>query len=195
VRLNTACNAIIATAAVLTIMAPHWPWFLATLVPDLGGGCGEVRAPDGPATGLYAHASLWVAAGVAAAQLALLLVHYYPGERLRVPGDGVFLALGSALVCLIVAADFILIPGPWADILSHNGTWAVPFPWEGTPYSLDGCTLFMTWSYGGPVAGAAALTSLIAAIASPGPPKRPVNDSQSRHLSPASGDSWGTSTR
>lgn len=173
-RLSTACNALIAFAAVVTIIAPHWPWFLATLVPDLGD---EVQAPDGPATGLYAHPSLWVAAGVAAAQLALLLLHYYPGGRLRVPGDGVFLALGSGLIFLIVAADFILIPGPWADILSHNGTWAVPFPWEGKPYLLDGATLFMTWSYGGPVAVAAALTSLIAAIVSPGPSEKPASES------------------
>lgn len=161
----------------LTLIAPHWPWFLATLVPDLGD---EVQAPDGPATGLYAHPSLWVATGVAAGQLVLLLLHYYPGGRLRVPADGVFLALGSGLICLVVAADFILIPGPWADILSHNGTWAVPFPWEGRPYLLDGCTLSMKWSYGGPVAAAAALTSLIAAIVSPGPPEKPV--AENRHV-------------
>ena len=170
-RLNGACNALIAIAAGLTIIAPHWPWFLATLVPDLGD---EVNAPDGPATGLYAHPSLWVTTGLAVAQLALLLLHYYPGGRLQVPGDGGFLVLGSALTCLIVAADFLLIPGPWADILSDNGTWAVPFPWEGSPYLLDGCTLFMTWSYGGLVAGAAALTSLVAAIVSPAPSEKAV---------------------
>jgi hypothetical protein len=185
-RLTGACNMLIAVAAILVIAAVHWPWFLATQVPDLAG---EVQAPDGPATGLYAHPSLWVAVGVAAVQLVLLLAHYYPGGRLRVPGDGVFLALGSGLACLIVAVDFIAIPGPWADILSHNGTWAVPFPWEDKPYVLDGCTLLMTWSYGGPVAGAAALTSLIAAIASPGPPATPPGENPDGYFSPASGDS------
>jgi hypothetical protein len=97
-RLNAGCNALIAVAAGLTIIAPRLPWFLARLAPDLSD---EVNAPDGP-------------------------------------------------------------------------TWAVPFPWEGAPYQLDGCTLFMTWSYGGLAACTAALTSLIAAIVSPAPLEKPV---------------------
>lgn len=162
-RLITACHVIVAAAAVLTVAAAARPWFLATLTPDMGG---EVQAPDGPASGLYAHPSLWVAVGVAAAQLALLTGHYSPGGRLRIPGDFALLALGSGLACLIVAADFLLIPGRWADVLSHNGTWSVPFPWEGRPYSLDGCTLLMTWSYGAVVSITASAVSLCASVAS-----------------------------
>ena len=85
------------------------------------------------ATGLYAHPFLWAAAGVAVAQLALLLLRYYPGGRLRVPGDGILLALGSCLVCLIVAACIVLIPDPWADILSIYGPFNVPLSSEGAP--------------------------------------------------------------
>jgi hypothetical protein len=122
-------------------------------------------APQGSATGLYAHPFVWVAAGAAVVQLALLLVRHYPGGRLRVPGDGILLAVGSGLVCLIVAAGVVFIPGPWADILSVNGALAVPFQWEGTPAALDGYTLVMTWSYGAPAAMAAALASLALTIA------------------------------
>lgn len=54
-------------------------------------------APSGAATGVYAHASLWAAVGIAAAQIALLAARYYPGGRLRVPGDSILIALGSAI--------------------------------------------------------------------------------------------------
>ena len=42
-------------------------------------------------------------------QIVLLLARSL-GRRLRVPGDGVFLVAGSALICLIVAADALLLP-------------------------------------------------------------------------------------
>jgi len=95
---------------------------------------------------------------LAVLQLALLLARYRPGGRLRVvPGYGFLMVTCSVLICLIVAADVVIIPGPWADILSING---VPIQWEGTPVALDGANLFMTWSYGAIVAAAAALASL-----------------------------------
>jgi hypothetical protein len=156
-----ACDFVVAVAAVLTIMASRWPWFRATLTPaDM---MGLVPAPSGAATGVYAHPSLWAAVGVAAAQIALLAARYYPRGRLRVPGDGVLLVVGSSMVCLLVTADVLLVPGPWAQIMTPVG---VPFPWQGVPYPLDGATLVMTWSYGAVAAIAAATASLAAAIAS-----------------------------
>ena len=169
-RLTGACDTLIAAAAVLMIVAVHWPWFQATITPpDM---VGLVMAPSGTATGLYADSGpLWAATWIAAVQLALLLVRYFPGGSIRVPGDGVFLALGSGLICFIVAFGVVGVPGPWADIMSINGTWQVPFPWwQGGPDLLDGATMVMTMRYGAPVAAAAALTSLISAVVSPGPP-------------------------
>jgi len=96
VWLRAACDAFVAVAAVLMIVAPRWVWFQATLTYLPGGG-GLVPAPSsGPATGLYAHPSLWVVVGFAAVQLVLLAARYYPGRRLRVPGDGILLAVGPS---------------------------------------------------------------------------------------------------
>jgi hypothetical protein len=162
--LRAACDALVAVAAVLTIVASRWPWFQATLTPPDPDGV--VLAPRGAATGVYAHPSLWAAVGLAAVQIALLAARYYPGGRLRVPGDGDLLVLGSGLVCLLVTADILIIPRPWFNILSRDGWWVLPPSWEGTPYPIGETTLFMTWSYGATVAIAAAVASLAAAIAS-----------------------------
>jgi hypothetical protein len=162
-RVTGACDALIAAAAVLIIVAAYWPWVQATLTPP-----DPEMPPSGETSGLHAHGSLWVVAGIAVLHLALLLARYYPGGRLRVPGDGVLLALGSCLICLIVAGDMLALPGPWAGIYAVTDT--APSPWWGSPDLMDGATLVMKMSYGAPVAAAAALTSLIAAIVSPGPP-------------------------
>jgi len=168
-RLRAACDTLIAVAAVLTVVAPRWPWFTARLTPlDPSVDLSQVMAPQGVVTGFYAHESLWVAVGVAVALLALLLVRYYRGGRRQVPGDGMLLAIGSGLVCLIVAWDAEFLPGPWIDILSVNGTWGVPDPWRGTPLPGDGYTLVMNWSYGAPIAMTAALALLALALASLG---------------------------
>jgi hypothetical protein len=163
-RLTGACDTLIAIAAVLIIVAAHWPWARATLRPSAP----DVMQSPGQATGLYAHPSLWAVTAMAVLQLGLLFARYYPGSRLRVPGDGVLLALGSGLACLIIAGDILAMPAPWAGIyaISDNAS----FPWWSQPELLDGTTLIMTISYGAPVAAAAALTSLISAVASPGPP-------------------------
>ena len=163
-RLEAACGMLVAVAAVLTIVASGWPWFQATLTPPDPDSL--VVAPSGAATGVYAHPSLWAAAGLAVVQIALLAARYYPGGRLRVPGDGDLLVLGSGLVCLLVTADTLIIPRPWFQILSRDGWWVLPPLWEGTPYPVGGATLLMTWSYGATVAIAAAFASLAAAIAS-----------------------------
>jgi len=169
-RLRAACDVLIAVAAMLTVVAARWPWFKATLIPsgpnvDLTG----VMAPQGEATGYYAHSSLWVAVGVAVVLLALLLVRYYPGLRLQVPGDSILLAVGSFLVGLVVAWDAESLPGPWVDVLSATGgTLGVPDPWRGVQVPGDGYTLVMTWSYGAPVAITAALALLALGIASIG---------------------------
>ena len=162
-RLTGACDTLIAIAAVLIIVAAHWPWANATLTPPEP----DVMQSPGQATGLYAHASLWAVTGIAVVQLALLLARYYPGGRLRVRGDGVLLALGSGLACLIIARDMLAMPAPWAGIyaISDNAS----FPWWTQPELLDGTTLVMTISYGAQVAAASALISFISTIASPGP--------------------------
>lgn len=188
-RLTGPCDTLIAAAAVLIIVAVHRPWFQATLTPP--DPAGLVMEPRGAATGLYAHGSLWIATGVAVVQLALLLARHYPGGRLRVRGDGVFLSLGSGLTCLVVAVDMIVVPGPWAETMSvsSDGPSDVPFPWwAGTPDVLGGTTMVMTLSYGAVLAAAAAFASLVAAIVSPGPPEKPVKWIPDRYLSPAAGD-------
>lgn len=162
-RLRAACDFAVAVAAVVMTVASRWPWFQATLTPPDPGGL--VMAPRGAATGIYAHTSLWAAVGLAAVQLALLAARYYPGGRLRVPGDGSLLVLGSGIICLLVTADTLIIPRPWFHILSSDGWSVLPPLWEGTPYHLDGTTLNMTWSYGATAAIAAAVASLAAAIA------------------------------
>lgn len=48
--------------------------------------------------------------------------------------------------------------------MSVNGTLAVPDPWKGTPVSLPGATLVMTWRYGATLETAAALASLACAL-------------------------------
>jgi len=60
------------------------------------------------------------------------------------------------------------MPAPWAGIFAISDS--ASFPWWSQPELLDGTTLTMTISYGAPVAAVAALTSLVSAIASPGPP-------------------------
>ena len=144
-------------------MAVHWPWFQATITsPDSDGAAME---PSGAATGLYGHGSLWVATGIAVAQLVLLLARHVPGGRPRVPGDGALLAVGSILVCLIVTADLLALPHPWVVILSDGGgVFPVPFPWWRSEPGL-----VLTLGFGAVVAAAAAVASLAAAFASPGP--------------------------
>ena len=63
--LNWACDVVMAVAAVELIVAPHWPWFQATLTsPD-----GDPMEPSGTVTGLYGHGSLWVVTWIAVGQL------------------------------------------------------------------------------------------------------------------------------
>jgi ABC-type glycerol-3-phosphate transport system permease component len=106
---RAACDVVVAVTALLTIVASFWPWFQATLT-STGGGTEGLPAPSGPATGVYAHPSVWAAVGLAAAQIALLSTRYYPGGRLRVPGDDVLLAIASGLMLPLVTADVLLVP-------------------------------------------------------------------------------------
>jgi hypothetical protein len=162
VWLRAACDTLVAVAAVLTIMASLLPWFEATVMPP--NPAGLVMAPIGALTGVEAHASLWAAVGLAVAQIVLLLARYYAGGRLRVPRDGTLLTLGSGLTSLLVTADTLVIPGPWAGLL--NAALGIPSPWEGRPVYGDGYTLLMTWRYGATIAIVAALASLAFTIAS-----------------------------
>jgi hypothetical protein len=114
--LSAACDVVVAVTAVLTIVASRWPWFQATLT-STGGGTGGLPAPSGPATGVYAHPSLWAAVGLAVAEIALLAARCYPGRRLRVPCDDGLLAVASGLMLALVTADVVLlVPGPWIQI-------------------------------------------------------------------------------
>ena len=161
-RLRPACDALIAVAALLTVLAARWPWFTATLVPTDANVGGPVMAPEGTVTGLYAHRFVWVAVGVAVGQLVLLLLRYYPGGRLRVPGDGSLLAVGALVGCLTVVAGVGLVPGPWDGLLNFGEPISVtlPFSWESASFPLDGFTLVISWRYGAMVALAAGLASV-----------------------------------
>jgi hypothetical protein len=184
-RLTRSFDALLAVAAVLTIMAPHWPWYVATQTPPGGNPI----APEGTATGLPAHPSLWVVTGLAVVQLVLLLARHARGGRLRVPGDRVWLVCGAVVVCFLVVVDADYLPHSWYFYLNIAGE-SGPLIWPRWDWVMpDGAAITLTWSYGAAVAVAAALTSLIAAIVSPGPPATPADERPSRHLSPAAGDS------
>lgn len=184
-RLTRSFDAILAIAAVLTIMAPHWPWYVATQTPPGGNPI----APEGTATGLSGHVSLWVVTGLAVVQLVLLLARHARGGRLRVPGDRVWLVCGAVVVCVLVVVDADYLPYSWyfyLDIAGESG----PLIWPRWDWVMPAdAAITLTWGYGAAVAVAAALTSLIAAIVSPGPPATPADERPSRHLSPAAGDS------
>ena len=184
-RLTRSFDALLAIAAVLTIMAPHWPWYVATQTPRSGNPI----APEGTATGLPAHPTLWVVTGLAVVQLVLLLARHARGGRLRVPGDRVWLVCGAVVVCFLVVVDADYLPHSWYFYLNIAGE-SGPVIWPRWDWVMPAdATITLTWSYGAAVAVAAALTSLIAAVVSPGPPEKPVNESPGRYLSPASGDS------
>lgn len=163
--MTTGCDVLIGVAALATATAPLLPWAKARLGPDPGQSLDAVvMAPQGTVSGLYAHPSLKPVMVLAVLQLAVLLARYCPGGRLRVPGYGYLLAAASAIICLIVAADIVFIPEPWANVLSVNSAFGVPDPWEGTPVRLDGVTLVMTWHYAAAVAMTAALALLVCAL-------------------------------
>jgi hypothetical protein len=182
-RLTRSLDALLAVAAVLTIVAPHWPWYVATQTPPGG----NLMAPEGTAAGLPAHPALWAVTGLAVVQLVLLLARHARGGRLRVPGDRAWLFWVSVLVCFLVAADADYLPDSWYSALNIAGE-SGPLVWPRWYLWIPDAKITLTWSYGAAVAVAAALTSLAAAFVSPGPPGKPVNESPGQHLSPASGD-------
>jgi hypothetical protein len=160
VWLRAACDALVAVAAVLMIVAPRWVWFRATLTYDPGSDQGWVPAPSsGPATGLYAHPTLWVVVGLAAVQLVLLAARYYRGGRHRVPGDSILLTLGSVLMFSLVAVDFMAVPSPWVFTPFSPPDW-------GVKDYLDGAVFVMTRTNGAVIAVKVALASLGFAVAS-----------------------------
>jgi hypothetical protein len=183
--LTRSFDTLLGIAAVLTILAPRWPWYVATQTP----WDGNLMAPEGTAAGLPAHATLWAVTGLAVVQLMLLLARHAGGGRLRVPGDRAWLFWVSVLVCFLVVADADYMPPSWYFDLNRAGESTGWLIWPRWDLWIADATITLTWSYGAVVAVAAALTSLIAAFVSPGPPEKPVNESPGRHLSPASGDS------
>jgi hypothetical protein len=184
-RLARSSDALLAVAAVLTIVAPHWPWYVATQTPPGG----NMIAPEGTAAGLPAHATLWAVTALAVVQLVLLLARHAGGGRLRVPGDRAWLFWASVLVCLLVVVDADSMPYSWYFYINIAGESASQLIWPRWYLWIPDATMTVTWSYGAAVAVTAALTSLIAAFVSPGPPKKPTNESPGRHVSPADGDS------
>jgi hypothetical protein len=193
----TGCfDAITAAAAVAVIVAPHWPWYVATLTPPDPDG--NVHAPSGTATGISAHVTLWAVTALAAAQLAILLARHIRGGRHRVPGgDKGLLVLAAVLACLLVLWDADFMPHSWANILSMDGPMvqsAIMWPavkdlTQVFPGTNGPDTLRLTWTYGATTAVWAALTLLLASAASPGPPARAAGKNPGRHLSPAAGGS------
>jgi hypothetical protein len=171
-------DVIAAAAAVAVIVAPHWPWYVATLTPPDPDGIPFLHVPSGTATGISAHQTLWVVTALAAAQLAILLARYLAGGRYRVPGDNTLLVIAAAVACFMVLADADLMPLAWADILSIDGPlpqpqiMGLPFITNLTqvfPGTNGADTLRLTWTFGATTAVWAALTLLLASIASPGP--------------------------
>ena len=161
--LRAAFDVLVAAAALATVVLSFMPaWFQATLTPP--DDTGMVMLPRGAASAVYAHASQWAVVGFAAFQVVLLAARYFSGGRLRVPGDGILLAVGSALALVVVPWNVLNIPGPWLNILDK--AFGVPSPWVGNPAVLDGTTLVMTRSYWVWVAVAVMFASLVAATAS-----------------------------
>lgn len=191
----TRCfDVIAAAAAVAVIVALHWPWYVATLTPP---DCdGYVHAPCGTATGISAHPTLWAVTALAAAQLAILLARHLAGGRRRVPGgDKGLMVLAAVFACFLVVADADLLPFSWVKILNLDGPVAQsPIMWPGvkdlTQVEVGNNgpdVLRMTWAYGATTAVWAALTLLLATIASPEAPRRPVGKNPDRRRSPAAG--------
>jgi hypothetical protein len=164
-RLIAAGELPIGVAAAVLAAAPLLPWCTAVVKPlDPGENLAGLMAPQGTIDGLYAHPSLKAVMVLAVLQLALVLARSYRGGHLRAPGYSYLLAVVSAIIFLIVAADVLFIAAPWEGILSVNGTFSIPDPWWGTPVPLDGATVVMTWRYGAIIALAAALASLACAL-------------------------------
>ena len=193
----TRCfDVITAAAAVAVIVAPHWPWFVATLTPADPDSIPFLHAPSGTATGISAHPTLWAVTALAVAQLAILLARHLAGGRHRVPGgDKGLLVLAAVLACFLVVADADLLPFSWVRILNLDGPVAQsPIMWPAVkdltqvfPGSNGPDVLRMTWAYGATTAVWGALTLVLAAIASPEAPRRPVGKNPDRHRSPAGG--------
>lgn len=163
---------IIAAAAVAVIVAPHWPWYVATQTPQGN----DPVAPEGTATGLSGHVTLWAVTGLVSVQLVLLLARHVRGGRLRVPGDRVWLVCIAIVVCFLVVVDADFLPASWYFYLNIAGE-SAPYIWPRSHVFIADATITLTWSYGAVVAVAAAFTLLIASIASPGAPVIPTGES------------------
>jgi len=72
---------------------------------------GWVVAPSGAATGVYAHASLWAAVGIAAAQIALLL----PGRAAASPRRQHPHRARVSHHEFLVMFNFVVMPIPWEE--------------------------------------------------------------------------------
>jgi hypothetical protein len=184
--LTRSFDTLLGIAAVLTILAPHWPWYVATQTP----WDGNPMAPEGTATGLPAHPTLWAVTGLAVVQLVLLLARHAGGGRLRLPGDRAWLVWVSVLICFLVVADADYMPPSWYFDINIAGESPRPLIWPRWDLWIPGATITLTWSYGAVVAVSAALTSLIAAFVSPGPPARRAGKNPHHRLSPAAGVSF-----
>jgi hypothetical protein len=164
-RVPEVRDAVIAVAAVVVIAAPHLPWYVATQSPAEGNPV----APEGTATGLSGHETLWAVTVLAVVQLVLLLARHGAGGRLRVPGDQLWLAFSATAVCFFVVADADLLPGSWLAHLNIAGE-SPAWIWPHTYLFVADATETVTWSYGAAAAVAAALILLLASIVSPKPP-------------------------
>jgi len=162
-------DTISAAAAAAVIVAPHWPWYVATQTPSGG----DLVAPEGTATGLSAHVTLWAVTGLAGVLLVLLLARHVRRGRLRVPGDRVWLVCIALVVCFVVVADADFLPASWYFHLNIAGESAA-YIWPRSHVFIADASITLTWSYGAAVAVAAAFTLLIASIASPGAPAVPA---------------------
>ncbi len=162
-------DTISAAAAAAVIVAPRWPWYVATQTPPGG----DLVAPEGTATGLSAHVTLWAVTGLAGVLLVLLLARHVSRGRLRVPGDRVWLVCSALVICFLVVADADFLPDSWYVHLNIAGE-SAPYIWPRSHVFIVDGSITLSWGYGAVVAVAAALTLLIASIASPGAPAVPA---------------------
>jgi hypothetical protein len=114
---------------------------------------------------MSAHVTLWAVTGLAAVLLVLLLARHVRSGRLRVPGDRLWLVCIALVVCFLVVVDADFLPASWYVSLNIAGESAA-YIWPRSHVFIADASIRLTWSYGAAIAVAAALTLLVASIAS-----------------------------
>lgn len=146
----TAVDGFVALAGLVLAVAVSLPWFRATLRIRGSGTTGYLIDPPGTLTGLAAHWYLLVPLAVALLETAVIMARHFPSRRApRLPFHGYFLVIASGVDFLVVIVGALLRPPAW------YGSLQMP----------DNFYITIDWTYGALVAVAAALLSLVIAVA------------------------------